>query len=414
MFCMNCGQQLPDGAKYCLQCGTPQGAVSPTGTTQAETINLDGMHTFVPALCPNCGAHMKVDSSAKVAHCNSCGTECLVQDAIKALTVRGNVQVGSATINVSSTNTDSLLQRVEIMLGDGDFGGAMSKCDTILDSDPTNGKVYFYMLMSSLNCRSRNALATQKTPFNCNQYYLKAMQYGDPELRNELQEYINVINARNEAIRKEEEEERKKGEEKRRKWKEEREEERKKEEEKINAKYDANLKNPTVGAEIRFGHYSNGRSVIWKILRIQNNMLFIISSDIICKLPYHQPGGRRTWADCTLRKWLNNEFIQGYFAPAEQARILPCKLNNDNNPQYNTRGGVPTTDKVFLLSINEANQLFANNQAREIGSWWWLRSPGCNPDLAAIVNIDGKVNTYGTGVSIYDGVRPALWLNLNS
>ena len=173
MFCMNCGQQLPDGAKYCLQCGTPQGAVSPTGTTQAETINLDGMHTFVPALCPNCSAHMKVDSSAKVVHCDSCGTECLVQDAIKALTVRGNVQVGSATINVSGTNTDSLLQRVEIMLGDGDFGGAMSKCDTILDSEPTNGKVYFYMLMSNLNCRNRNDLASQTRPFDGNQFYIK-------------------------------------------------------------------------------------------------------------------------------------------------------------------------------------------------------------------------------------------------
>ena len=375
MFCMNCGQQLPDGAKYCLQCGTPQGAVSPTGTTQAETINLDGMHTFVPALCPNCSAHMKVDSSAKVAHCDSCGTECLVQDAIKALTVRGNVQVGSATINVSGTNTDSLLQRVEIMLGDGDFGGAMSKCDTILDSDPTNGRVYFYMLMSNLNCRNRNDLASQTRPFDGNQYYIKAMQYGDPELKNELQGYTN----------------------------------------RTYAKYDANLKNPTVGAEIRFGHYSNGQSVIWKILRIQNNMLFIISSDNICNLPYHQPCGSITWADCTLRKWLNNEFIQGYFAPVEQARILPCKLNNDNNSQYNTPGGVPTTDKVFLLSINEANQLFAYDRARANGSWWWLRSPGFYPDYAACVDLDGEVNTYGGDVdNSSGGVRPALWLNLNS
>ena len=374
MFCMNCGQQLPDGAKYCLQCGTPQGAVSPTGTTQAETINLDGMHTFVPALCPNCSAHMKVDSSAKVAHCDSCGTECLVQDAIKALTVRGNVQVGSATINVSGTNTDSLLQRVEIMLGDGDFGGAMSKCDTILDSDPTNGKVYFYMLMSNLNCRNRNDLASQTRPFESNQYYIKAMQYGDPELKNELQGYSNGPYA----------------------------------------KYDANLKNPTVGAKIRFGHYSNGQSVIWKILRIQNNKLFIISSVNICNLPYHQPVENITWADCTLRKWLNNDFINGYFTSAEQARILPCKLNNDNNPQYNTPGGVPTTDKVFLLSINEANQLFANGKVRANGSWWWLRSPGRGPKFATYVYDVGLVTTYGRIVRDDGGVRPALWLNLNS
>ena len=374
MFCMNCGQQLPEGAKFCLNCGTPQGAVSPTGSTSSETINLDGSHTFVPAMCPNCNAHMKVDTTSKVAHCASCGTECLVQDAIKALTVRGNVQVGSATINVSGTNTDSLLQRVEIMLGDGDFGGAMSKCDTILDSDPTNGKVYFYMLMSNLNCRNRNELANQTRPFDGNQYYIKAMQYGAPELKNELQGYTN----------------------------------------RTYAKYDANLKNPTVGAEIRFGHYSNGQSVFWKILRIQNNMLFIISSDNICNLPYHQPGGSITWADCTLRKWLNNDFINGYFTPAEQSRIQPRRLNNDNNPQFNTPGGVSTTDKVFLLNINAANQLFASNQARANGSWWWLRSPGIYPNYAAYVYIGGEVHTDGSDVDGLRGVRPALWLNLNS
>ena len=31
MFCMNCGQKLPEGAKFCKRCGTPLGAVSPDG-----------------------------------------------------------------------------------------------------------------------------------------------------------------------------------------------------------------------------------------------------------------------------------------------------------------------------------------------------------------------------------------------
>lgn len=372
MFCMNCGQSLPDGAKFCMKCGTPQGAVSPTATTSSETINLDGTHLFVPAMCPNCNAHMKVDSSCKIARCDTCGTECLVQDAIKALTVRGNVQVGSATINVSGTNTDSLLQRVEIMLGDGDFGGAMSKCDTILDSDPTNGRVYFYMLMSQLCCRGRNDLTAQKDPFDGNQYYLKAMQYGDPELKNELQGYINAINARNEAKQ----------------------------------------KNPKVGDEIYFGT-NNGQRIWWKVLSIRDRMAFIISSNNITLMPYHQPSGNITWADCTLRKWLNNDFIRGYFTPAEQARILPCKLNNDKNSRYNTPGGVPTTDKVFLLSINEANQLFAYDRARANVSWWWLRSPGGNPNSAACVSYGGEVTTNGSNVNINSGVRPVMWIKLD-
>ena len=52
--------------------------------------------------------------------------------------------------------------------------------------------------MSQLGCRTKNDLIAQKEPFDGNKYYLKAMQYGDPELKNELQGYINAINARNE------------------------------------------------------------------------------------------------------------------------------------------------------------------------------------------------------------------------
>lgn len=373
MFCMNCGQQLPEGAKFCMKCGTPQGAVSPIGPAQAGTINLNGTSTFVPAMCPNCNAHMKVDTSSKIARCDACGTECLVQDAIKALTVKGNVQVGNATINVNGTNTDSLLQRVEILLGDGDFQGARSKCDTILDSEPTNGKVYFYMLMSDLKCRNRNELSAQKAPFDNNQFYINAMRYGSLELKNELQGYINAINVRNEAIR----------------------------------------KNPKVGNEFYFGTRS-GKLIWWKVLIVRDGMAFVISREAICDKKYHDNGGDITWADCTLRKWLNNEFISEYFTPSEQTRILPCKLKKDNNPHYKTRCGVPTTDRVFLLSINEANQLFANDQARDIGSWWWLRSPGRNPDKAAYVYIGGGVGTPGDDVNYNYGVRPALWLNLNS
>lgn len=40
MICLNCGRQLPDGAKLC-QCGTPQGTVSPTGTTNVSDTNTD-------------------------------------------------------------------------------------------------------------------------------------------------------------------------------------------------------------------------------------------------------------------------------------------------------------------------------------------------------------------------------------
>ncbi len=193
---MNCGKTLPDGAKFCKFCGTPQDAVAPTAPSNSETINLDGTHTFVPAMCPNCNAHMKVDSSSKIARCDACGTECLVQDAIKNLSVRGNVQVGNATINVSGANTESLLKRAEIMLADGDFLGAKEKCNTILDSDPTNAKAYILMLMSVLHVRRQDDLANCKQLFDTNNFYIKAMQFGDEETKAKLTGYLRQINER--------------------------------------------------------------------------------------------------------------------------------------------------------------------------------------------------------------------------
>lgn len=170
--------------------------------------------------------------------------------------------------------------------------------------------------------------------------------------------------------------------------------------------------NPKVGDIFNYGSY-NGHRIIWKILKIQDRMALVITTDNVCKMPYHEPGGNITWSDCTLRRWLNSDFINGYFTQAERARILSIKLKNDNNLKYKTPGGIPTTDKVFLLSINEAKTLFASKQARTNGSWWWLRSPGDYPHIAAFVYIGGEVDTIGTDVGDDGGVRPALWLNLN-
>jgi hypothetical protein len=47
--------------------------------------------------------------------------------------------------------------------------------------------------------------------------------------------------------------------------------------------------------------------------------------------------------------------------------------------------------------------------------WWWLRSPGDGPDFAAYVDNDGTVDLNGHLVdNSSGGIRPALWLNLES
>ena len=175
----------------------------------------------------------------------------------------------------------------------------------------------------------------------------------------------------------------------------------------------AKLKNLKEGDKLFFGSH-NGQRLSWKVLKIQDHKALIITEKNVCDMHYNSVGNI-TWSECTLREWLNNDFYNGDFTQALQERILPSKLNNDNNPKYETPGGVDTTDKVFLLSINEANTLFANDQARANGCrWWWLRSPGDVPYRAAYVGSDGEVNTGGQIAADIGGLRPALRIELTT
>ena len=140
-----------------------------------------------------------------------------------------------------------------------------------------------------------------------------------------------------------------------------------------------------------------------------------------------------TWEECTLRSWLNEDFYQSAFSEEEQEWIALTQVINEDNPKYNTEGGNDTEDKVFLLSIAEANEYFADDEDRKVyatqyakdngayvsvntsASWWWLRSPGGDSGSAANVLDIGRVYAGGDYVYFADYVvRPALWITLES
>lgn len=64
-YCMNCGQQLPEGAKFCSSCGTATGEVK-TETAQRKTVYDGELHK-----CPNCGELI----NAFVTICPACNYE---------------------------------------------------------------------------------------------------------------------------------------------------------------------------------------------------------------------------------------------------------------------------------------------------------------------------------------------------
>ena len=223
-----------------------------------------------------------------------------------------------------------------------------------------------------------------------------------------------------------------------------------------------------VGDTITFGSYeqdgimTNGKEDIeWIVLSKNKSQMLVVSKYALELLSYNTEYTDVTWENCTLRRWLNNSFYKTAFTKAERSLIKKTKLRNADNPQYETKGGNDTKDKVFLLSLDdiintgygfsselseediirrctpteyalaalgytteyfiEDNSLADDYLTAEGGytCWWWLRSPGYNEKTAANVDYDGSIfyeHKWNQSRKYYHcgGVRPALVINLQS
>ena len=214
--------------------------------------------------------------------------------------------------------------------------------------------------------------------------------------------------------------------------------------EKLKSAKQALIKTAKVGDIVYFGTYeqdndtTNGKEDIeWLVLAKENNRILVVSDKALDCKPYNQSRDYVTWETCSLRNWLNNDFINAAFTAEERAKIPTVTVSADKNPEYNTNPGNATKDKVFLLSIVEAEKYFTSDKARmcvpteyaisngaytsgsytkggKATCWWWLRSPGCNRNYAARVNLFGSVIRFGDIVDYdSDAVRPAMWITID-
>lgn len=213
--------------------------------------------------------------------------------------------------------------------------------------------------------------------------------------------------------------------------------------------YEILLSRASAGDTVSFGSYeqdgdeSNGKEEIkWIVLEKEADRILVISESVLDHQPYNTVCTDMTWSNCSLRQWLNDEFLNAAFTEQEKAAIPVVDVSADENPKYSTDPGSATQDKIFLLSIEEVSRYFSSDSARTVhptvyakeqgsfveettdNSWWWLRSPGKNRSYAASVFVNGVVNysgyytitgnfNQGSGVNYWGGsVRPVLWIDL--
>ncbi|MBQ9545039.1 MAG: hypothetical protein IJV00_07925 [Clostridia bacterium] len=210
------------------------------------------------------------------------------------------------------------------------------------------------------------------------------------------------------------------------------------------------LKKAAAGDVIVFGEYeqdgdaSNGKEPLeWLVLENEGDDLLVITLyGVEHGIQFHSSLVKVTWETSAVREWLNGSFIGAAFSASERERIKTSTLIAEKNPDYpNSPAGGDTEDKVFLLSVQEAQKYFSDNNARKCsptdaaiasepavfsqmsasakawyashpyGCSWWLRSPGMYKDL--YVSYVGKFGDISGGGQVFLSgtefcVRPAM------
>lgn len=202
------------------------------------------------------------------------------------------------------------------------------------------------------------------------------------------------------------------------------------------------LKVANVGDIVLFGVYeqdndtSNGKEDIeWRVLAKEDGRILLITDKALdCQRYNIEYIGGTTWDRCTLRKWMNESFLNDAFSYNECKQIQKTNVSAEKNPIYTTipRGNA-TADKVFLLSITEVEKYFISDESKKCvptdyaiannayiyregeltTCYWWLRAPGDSQNFAACVNADGSIRYYGYDVDSSDiGIRPTMWVSV--
>ena len=221
----------------------------------------------------------------------------------------------------------------------------------------------------------------------------------------------------------------------------------------IPTEYDKAVRNGTahiagaMESNIYFGNYwqsvksedaadGNKEPVKWRVLA-NNGCLFVLSDQNLDCVEYNSASETVTWEDCSLRKWLNSQFLVTTFSTREQAAVIESTVVNEDGAK-GSKAGSDTQDKVYVLSVYEVidpefgfptdwkdkggtrvalNTEYTRSKHAstdsDMSGTWWLRSPG-DAKNAANVYSAGNVFVRGSNVSNFDlAVRPAMNIDVS-
>ncbi len=169
----------------------------------------------------------------------------------------------------------------------------------------------------------------------------------------------------------------------------------------------------------------------WIVLDVHDGKALLLSKYALDSRAFNEAGKAAAWDSSSLRTWLNRDFYGSAFQEYEMVNILITDLNPEQNPEHDTKPGKKTRDRLFPLSISEAEKYrdvlgglacegteysisqglyeFSNGNC-----WWWLRTQGEDPESTVSIDPFGDFEYYGEYNDItLVGVRPAMWVDIS-
>lgn len=192
-----------------------------------------------------------------------------------------------------------------------------------------------------------------------------------------------------------------------------------------------------MGEKMQIGNYMQNNStykspITWAVLAKEDNKILLITDKVIECKQYSESENKSTWDESSIRTWLNDKFLNEAFTPEEQDKILITYVSADENPRFDVYQGASTQDKIFILSINEAEKYFNSPKERLCeptdyvlakrpyisnvdgvnSCHWWLRTHGKFDGSSTYVTSTGYTYEIGDGVTADQYcIRPAMWIS---
>ena len=193
-------------------------------------------------------------------------------------------------------------------------------------------------------------------------------------------------------------------------------------------------------------HYFAYSPIKWRILKQTADKAVLLADRMPDTCPFNDIYKDTSWSDCSLRQWLNGEFLSRAFTQQERSAIEETDVKNAPNYFFGTDCGPDTQDRVFILSNKE---VFASPLATDYGfyagsgiddaarrfrstlyakcrgvwwssvegyrgnSFWFMRTNGYTPSSITNICDFGYLYNQGTAVTCDDAaVLPALTIDL--